>query len=70
MSYLRFRSDQEITPEMLKKFIHLLGLNIPAEDLESLASLLGNQLMSVSKLDQLDLTDLNPILEMDPRWYE
>jgi hypothetical protein len=48
----------------------LAGLDIPDEDLGTLAEELKNQLASMAVLDRLDLAGVDPILEFDPRWPE
>jgi Asp-tRNA(Asn)/Glu-tRNA(Gln) amidotransferase C subunit len=70
MSYVQAGSAQEIDPTILLPLTRLMGLNIPPEELMSLATTLADQLASVSALDELDLTDINPIISMDARWYE
>jgi Asp-tRNA(Asn)/Glu-tRNA(Gln) amidotransferase C subunit len=70
MSYVRSQSSEQIDPELLQKFCQLLGLDMSQEDLASLQVSLAEQLASVSMLDRLDLTDVNSILVMDPRWHE
>jgi hypothetical protein len=46
----------------------LAGLTIPAEDVEPLVGALRNHLASVATLDELDLTDVDPVTDFDPRW--
>jgi hypothetical protein len=48
----------------------LVGLMVPPEDLPPLATALRDQLASIEILDELDLTDVNPTLELDPRWHD
>jgi Asp-tRNA(Asn)/Glu-tRNA(Gln) amidotransferase C subunit len=47
----------------------MFNLSIPAEDAQALAESLADQLRSVDRLERLDLTDVNPVLEFDPRWH-
>jgi Asp-tRNA(Asn)/Glu-tRNA(Gln) amidotransferase C subunit len=69
MTYLQPRaSAAPISPEVVELLARLVGLTLPPEDIEPLATALRSQLASIEALDELDLTDVNPILEFDPRW--
>ena len=69
MTYLQPRaSAAPISPEVVALLARLAGLTLPPEDIEPLATALCSQLASIEALDELDLTDVNPILEFDPRW--
>jgi Asp-tRNA(Asn)/Glu-tRNA(Gln) amidotransferase C subunit len=69
MTYLQPRaSAAPISPEVVALLARLAGLMLPPEDIEPLATALRSQLASIEALDELDLTDVNPILEFDPRW--
>ena len=57
-----------LDPEILKLLVQLIGLTIPPDDRTPLASLLYGQLTVIASLDELDLTDVTPALEFDPRW--
>jgi hypothetical protein len=63
-------SDDDISAETLRVLAGLLGLSIPPEDTAALAASLAGQLTSADALDQLDLTDTNPLIEFDPRWHD
>lgn len=63
-------SDEAISAETLRVLADLLGLTIPPEDTVALAASLAGQLTSANALDQLDLTDTNPVTEFDPRWHD
>ena len=43
---------------------------IVTQDLAPLATAMANQIASIVLLEQLDLAQVNPILEFDPRWPE
>jgi hypothetical protein len=63
-------SDEDISAETLRVLAGLFGLSIPPEDAAALAASLAGQLTSADALDQLDLTDTNPLIEFDPRWHD
>jgi hypothetical protein len=43
-------------------------LAIPPEEAAALAATVGAQFASLTSLDELDLTDVAPVVEFDPRW--
>jgi Asp-tRNA(Asn)/Glu-tRNA(Gln) amidotransferase C subunit len=59
-----------ISLEHLQVIAAMFDLAIPPEDVESLAGALADQLRSIERLEALDLTDINPVLEFDPRWHD
>ena len=61
---------ETIATDQLLVVAALFGLHIPAEDRDALAGSLGDQLRSIERLEALDLTDINPVLEFDPRWHD
>ena len=58
----------EVTVETVQLLARLAGLTIPAEDIEPLVGALRNHLASLAALDELDLTEVDPITTFDPRW--
>jgi Asp-tRNA(Asn)/Glu-tRNA(Gln) amidotransferase C subunit len=71
LSYIRHADDApEVSPETVATLARLVGLTVPPEDLEPLAVALRDQLAAVSIFDELDLTDVNPTVELDPRWHD
>jgi hypothetical protein len=46
----------------------LLGLAIPPQELSILAASVRDQFDSIMPLETLDLTDIMPAIEFDPRW--
>ena len=69
MAYIRRTKAPQISPEMVEALGRLLDLSLPAEDIAPLAVALTDQLASIELLEQLDLTNVNPVLEFDPRWH-
>jgi Asp-tRNA(Asn)/Glu-tRNA(Gln) amidotransferase C subunit len=71
MSYIRHSAEAApISPETVSMLAQLVGLTVPPEDLDPLAAALRDQLASIEILDELDLTDVNPTVELDPRWHD
>ena len=60
--------DIDLTPDLLASLAELAGIDIPADDVELLSVVLGNQLALNARLTALDLSDVPPIVTMDPRW--
>jgi hypothetical protein len=61
---------QTLSVNDLQVVAAMLGLTIPDEDIEALAAMVGDQLAVIDRLEQPDLTDINPLLEFDPRWRD
>lgn len=68
MGYVKPTSAQDIEPEMMATLARLLGIRVSPEDAAALAANVRDQLASVQSLDELDVTDIAPTLEFDPRW--
>jgi hypothetical protein len=43
---------------------------LPREDIDLLATALRNQLASTESIDRLDLGEVQPALNFDPRWND
>jgi len=69
MSYVRSRAIPRLDSEVIRSLASLLRLDIPPEDLDSVAESLAAQIESINSLDRVDLTNMLPILKMDPRWH-
>ena len=68
-SYIReVGGGHAVTPETMRLLAALTGFAVPDEDLELLSAALSSQLQSIQALDEIDLTDVNPAVEFDPRW--
>jgi hypothetical protein len=68
MGYVKATSGEAITPATLEAMARLLGLSVPPDEVATLAAAVGNQFASIASLEDLDLTDIMPALEFDPRW--
>ena len=68
MSYIKSTVGNRIDVETIETLVRLAGFTVPPEDISLLAEALRDQLASMEQLDRLDLADVNPALEFDPRW--
>jgi len=68
MGYVRFSDAAAIDPALIEALADLLGLAVPVEEWLPLADAVRGQLASVQSLQDIDLTDIMPALEFDPRW--
>ncbi len=70
MAYIQPTGAEPVSVEQIETLARLVRLSVPPEDLAPLAAALANQIASIAQLEQLDLAQVNPILEFDPRWPE
>lgn len=68
MGYVKPTSAEDIDPVTIEAIARLLGFNVPQVEMTTLAALVRDQLASVQSLEELDLTDVLPALDFDPRW--
>ena len=68
MGYVKSTSGEDIEPVTIEAMSWLLGLAVPPTELSTLAASVRDQLASLASLEDLDLTDIMPALEFDPRW--
>jgi hypothetical protein len=68
MGYVKPTSAEDIDPAMIEAMARLLGLAVPPLETTPLADSVRDQLASIQSLEELDLTDIMPALEFDPRW--
>jgi hypothetical protein len=68
MGYVKSSAATEIPPQTIAAMARLLGLAIPPEEIVGLAASVRDQLDSIMPLETLDLTDIMPAVEFDPRW--
>jgi hypothetical protein len=68
MGYVKFSDAAEIDPAIITALAVLLGLDVPEVEVPALGDAVRGQLASVKSLDELDLTDIMPAVEFDPRW--
>jgi hypothetical protein len=59
-----------VSADGLRSVAQLFGLPLPTADIDALRTALADQLAAVNVLDKLDLANVNPVLEFDPRWHE
>ncbi len=68
MGYVKPTSAQDIEPATIETLARLLGVQVSPEDAATVAANVRDQLASIQSLEDLDLTDIAPTLEFDPRW--
>jgi hypothetical protein len=68
MGYVKSSAGTEIPRETIEAMARLLGLAIPPQELSILAASVRDQFDSIMPLETLDLTDIMPAIEFDPRW--
>jgi hypothetical protein len=61
-------NDQPTTIGAVEIVARLVGLTIPAEHAEGLASALDEQVAAFDRLAKLDLPDIEPVTTFDPHW--
>jgi hypothetical protein len=61
-------SEQSISSDAIQHLALLIGLDVPAGDLDFLQTVFANQTASSRALLPLELDDLEPIVTFDPRW--
>jgi hypothetical protein len=69
VSYLTPTSSEPITFDLLFALAEAARISLPAEDLALVAASLADQLSSIDVLDGVDLSNVNPCVEFDPRWH-
>jgi hypothetical protein len=68
MGYVKSSAGTEIPAETIEAMAQLLGLAIPPQEVSTLAASVRDQFDSIEPLEALDLTDIMPAIEFDPRW--
>ncbi len=68
MGYVKFSDAAEIDPQVIEALAILLGLAVPETEVSALGDAVRGQIASVRSLEQVDLTDIMPAIEFDPRW--
>jgi hypothetical protein len=68
MGYVKSSAGTEIPRQTIEAMARLLGLAIPPQELSPLAASVRDQFDSIMPLETLDLTDIMPAIEFDPRW--
>jgi ribosomal protein L12E/L44/L45/RPP1/RPP2 len=60
--------EQEITAETVKGLAQAVGLTLPDEDIEPVVAALRGYRAAFRPLEDLDLTEVDPVVVTDPRW--
>jgi len=68
MGYVKPSAGSEIDLPLFEALARLLGLATPPDEAATMAATVGAQFASLDELDELDLTDIAPAVEFDPRW--
>ncbi len=68
MPYVRRSGAERLSTETVEVLARVAGLTVPETDREALAEALTDQLASLAAIERLDLSNVDPILQLDPRW--
>ena len=68
LGYVKPTSAEDIDPATIEAMARLLGLTLPSSETALLGAVVRDQLASIQSLEELDLTDVMPALDFDPRW--
>jgi hypothetical protein len=68
LGYVKPTSAEDIDPATIEAMARLLGLTVPSSETAKLGASVRDQLASIQSLEELDLTDVMPALDFDPRW--
>ena len=68
MGYVKFSDAEQIDPAVIEALAVLLGLAVPEAEVPALGDAVRGQMASVQSLELVDLTDIMPAIEFDPRW--
>ena len=68
MGYVKLTSAEDIDPATIEAMARLLGLTVLPLEIPVLSASVRDQLASIESLEELDLTDVMPALDFDPRW--
>jgi hypothetical protein len=60
--------ELDVTPDLVRAIADLAGVAIPGEDMDSLITVMTNQVAMAALLRPLDYSDVPPITALDPRW--
>jgi hypothetical protein len=70
MPYIRRSGAERLSTGTVELLAGVVGLTVPEEDREELAEALTDQLASLASIERLDLSHVDPILQLDPRWSD
>jgi Asp-tRNA(Asn)/Glu-tRNA(Gln) amidotransferase C subunit len=57
-----------VTSEDVLALARLHGVEIAPEDLSEVRAVFADHLGAIAVFDELDLTDVEPVVHFDPRW--
>lgn len=60
--------NQEITPDTVRRLADYAGITVPDEDVDSVVAALRAYRSAFNVVEELDLTEIDPVVVTDPRW--
>jgi Asp-tRNA(Asn)/Glu-tRNA(Gln) amidotransferase C subunit len=60
--------QQEITADTVRQLARVVGITVPEEDVEAVATALRSYRVAFEAVEALDLTEVDPVVVTDPRW--
>lgn len=60
--------EPEITVDSVRMLAKAVGITLPEEDVEPVTAALRGYKAAFRAIEALDLSEVDPVLTMDPRW--
>jgi len=60
--------EREITADTVRRLAEVAGITVPDDDLESVVAALRTYRSAFKAVQDLDLTEVDPVVVTDPRW--
>jgi Asp-tRNA(Asn)/Glu-tRNA(Gln) amidotransferase C subunit len=60
--------QQEITADTVRQLASVVGITVPEEDVDAVATALRSYRAAFEAVEALDLTEVDPVVVTDPRW--
>ena len=60
--------ENEITADTVRRLAEVAGITVPDEDVESVVAALRTYRSAFKAVQDLDLTEVDPVVVTDPRW--
>jgi Asp-tRNA(Asn)/Glu-tRNA(Gln) amidotransferase C subunit len=60
--------QNEITSDTVRRLAEVAGIRVPDDDLESVVAALRTYRSAFKAVEDLDLTEVDPVVVTDPRW--